>query len=187
MQARWLLVALALVLLGVGACGCGRAAPLPGYVKGDGDNDNDSSNHDDRPIRDYGHAASPADARAMRTLVERYYAAAVAGDAGSVCSLVDATSSHTEALIFPEGLVLELIASQVLSGRSCGSVTAMLLESEHRLLVDELATVKVTSVRVGGSNGFALLAFRTMPERVIPVERVGGVWMVRTLLPSLIP
>ncbi len=175
----WLCICVC-VCASVCVCACGGASQH-GYVKGDGDSDNDNSNHDDRIIRSYGHAADPVETRAVASLVSSYYSAAVAREVGSVCALVDpATGSEG----FPEGFVLELIAPEALRREHCDVVLAAILTYRHKLLVDERASVKLTSVRVRGTNGFALLAFRMMPERVIPVVRVRGHWMVDTLLPS---
>jgi hypothetical protein len=170
-------LAVTLLIVGAGACGGASKAATRAGMAGNGD-------PDDGRIRSYGHMASPADGQAVAGLVKRYYAAAVAGDAAAVCPLIHVNSS--EAVSFPEGFAVELMSS-LLHGRNCVRFVASLLEEAHRRLVAEHASLAVTGVRVSGPTGFALLAFDTLPERVLPVERTRGTWKLATLLPSPVP
>jgi hypothetical protein len=209
MRSLLALPAIVLSIVGVGACGgAGKSAGSPsqaaagaaatsapdaarGYFKGDGDDDEvaGSGDGDDYLTRAYGHSAIAADGRAVTALVERYYAAAVAGDGATACSLVDSSIVRS-----PENLIKALPAeyapasgSAVFRGKSCAQVAAVLFELDRQRLVALVPTLQVTSVRVEGVHGLALLGFKAAPERRIAVEREGGTWKIGALLDSLIP
>jgi hypothetical protein len=201
---RSLLALLATMLLSVGAGACGGASggvgstsqasssatPTGGYVHDDDDADT-GPNHedtDDYRIRGYGHAPSAADERAVTGLVKRYYAAAAAGDGAVGCSLLlirlakDSNLGEAAEKAYPP-------APDVppLHGKSCAQIMSLLFKEDHEQLAADSTTLQVTSVRVNGLHGLALLGFRTTPERQIRVERDGGAWKLDALLDRELP
>ena len=206
-------LAIALLVIGVGACGSGSsgsvshvssyavspssvaatgassAALADGYLRGDDDNDEDAYNHfDDHPTRGYGHPASTVDRRAVRGLVKRYYSAAAEADGATACSLMlprlANESNLGEAAEEIYALALNL---PPLHGKSCAQIMSLLFKEDHKRLAADNATLHVTSVRLEGDNGLALLGFRTTPERKMPVQRERHLWGIDALLDSEIP
>ncbi|MGC2374858.1 MAG: hypothetical protein WA484_13380 [Solirubrobacteraceae bacterium] len=166
---------------GSAATSASGASQPSGYLKDDGDADGDDGqnpanapNDDLAFLATYGHGASPADMRAVTTLVKSYYAAAAAGEAARACSLLDST-----------------LAAGLASGQSqaphgprdrCAASMAPLLRQQHqRLTAEDPATMTVIGVHVKGNLGLAVLGFRTMPEAVIVVEREGSMWKIDAL------
>jgi hypothetical protein len=203
-----LLVLLAIVLLSMGGAACGEGAgsasqvsssassgapavtsSIRGHVRGDDDADGDGYNYeDDHSVRDYGHAASAADVQAVTAAVKRYYAAAVAGDGATACSLV--YSGLAKRSNFSEvvpGAYATASNSSVFRGKTCAQVASLLFELNHQRLTEDVATLEVTGVRVSGAHGLALLAFRRTPERQIAVEHEGGAWKIDGLLDEELP
>jgi hypothetical protein len=158
-----------------------HAARSGGYLKDDGDEDNDDASHPMKAPNDdevlfatYGKQASPADARAVRSLVKRYYAASAAGDAVTACSLLHASLAT--------GLAGQ--SGQGARG-TCAAALSLLLKQQHqRLIAEDVATMVVTKVLVKGNLGLAILGFRTVPESEIVVEREGHTWKVDSLFDS---
>jgi hypothetical protein len=62
-----------------------------------------------------------------------------------------------------------------------------LFRQHRRELADKSATLEVTSVRVQGSHGVALLRFGTTTERRVLVQREGGTWKMGVLLDIGVP
>jgi hypothetical protein len=210
---RWPLVLPVVALLGLSAGACGRAAQgtgssarsasvaaatggaasgtasssrSGGYFIGDGDVDDrgQQSDIDDRGVRGFGHEASAAEVRAVASLIKRYYAAAVAGDSATACSLIH--SSLARSSDFAKAVPSEYApapGSSALRG-SCAQITSLLFKLDHQQLVADAATIRVTGVRVNGALGLALLGFRTTPERHILVKREGRAWKIDELLDS---
>jgi hypothetical protein len=206
------LVALVPVCLGIAACGgrnessaarqgsrgfaraygapaaeSGGAVPYGGYVTGDEDADAASGmqDRDDANVRWYGHESSTAERRAVAAVVRRYIAAAGAGNGAMACSMVYSSLAGSSELsrAVPQEYA-PAPGSSALRGRKCPEVASMLFQLDRRRLVAEVATVQVVSLRVEGSRGWAVLGFRTMPERVIAVAREGRAWKIDGLLDS---
>lgn len=160
-------------------------ATHPGsYLKLDGDLDNDDEPHpvkaeaDELPLlRHSGGKASPADARAISTLVKSFYAASAAVDGARTCSLM-----HT-------GLASALAAQHSeRAHETCAEAMSVLLRREHRrLLSEDVSTMVVISVHVKGDLGLAVLGFRATPESQIVVEREGQAWKIDTLFGTYMP
>jgi hypothetical protein len=166
-----------------------RIAPTKGYLRGDADAD--ETNHkdeDDYSIRTYGHAASAADERAIATLVKRYYVAAAGGDGSIACSLI-----YSGLVMSPNlGEAAEAAYPPApgvppLRGESCARIMSLLFKEDQERLAADINGMEVTSVRVKSNRGLALLGFRTMPERQIPVRREGGTWKMEALLDEELP
>jgi hypothetical protein len=204
------LPSIALLGLGVNACGGKGAGSAPQFsssfaVTGNattstvrpkgsylrGDDDADETNHkdeDDYSTRNYGHAASAGDKRTIVALVKRYYAVAAADDGARACVLIYSSLAKGSNL----GEAAEVAYPPApgvppLRGRSCAQIMSLLFKEDHQQLAADVATIEVTSVRVKGRYGLALLGFRTSPERQIPVRRERGVWKIDTLLDEELP
>ena len=185
------LIALALLSVGAGGCGGSRVKnervsstaavrtsthTVTNTVPARSDNDGDGDGGEDDI--NWGKAASSADSLRVRALVERYYRLAAAGDGAGACALI--LSLYSEE-------IPEIYGAQpdepALRGNSCAVVMSKLFKREHRRLIDDLATLKVTRVRVKGLRGLALLSFRHSRERDIPVHRAeDGSWRISWLL-----
>jgi hypothetical protein len=165
-----------------------RAAPSGGYLRIDGDQDDDDRAHaspavnDDRELFEtYGKSASPADTRAVRKLVQSYYAAALAADGATACSLLHANlAANLAHAAGPDPRK----SSRESAREACVRFMSTLLAQQHQRLADGVPTMLVTSVHVKGDVGLAVLGFRSMPEAEIAVEREGHQWKVDALLDS---
>ena len=209
--ARFLLSCLTIALLSFGVAACGGskvgAASSPqrspddaadatstgGYLREDDDGAEDEGRdhediHDDYSIRKYGHGANEVDDQAVTALVKRYYAAAAAGDGAMGCSLMLASLANESDLgEAAEGAYPPAPGAPVLRGESCGQIVSLLFKEDHERLAADSATMVVIGVRIKRDRGLALLGFRTMPERYIPVQRERGVWRIDSLLDKEIP
>lgn len=137
-----------------------------------------------RLLDTYGAEADNLDKRAVRNAVLRYYAAAVAGDGASGCSLL------ASGLV--EGLVADDRSSAARAGHgtavACASALATIFREQHdRFLADHVTTMKVADVHVKGNTGLAVLDFTTTPESEILLAREGGSWKIDALTNSPLP
>jgi hypothetical protein len=148
----------------------------------DSDRDNDSPtresgnyhDRDDGDVLNYGHAAGARDARAITTFLERYYAAAVAGDGATACSMIYPALARSVAEDYGRYGPLYLRG-----GKTCAAVMALLFEHYH----GELAGgITVTGVRVKGEEAYALLGSTTKPASYAILVRGGGAWKMMGLL-----
>jgi hypothetical protein len=166
-----------------------RIEPTGGYLRGD--DDTDETNHkdeDDHGARNYGHAASAADRRAIAALVKRYYATGVAGDGAAACALIYSGLAKSPNLgEAAEAAYPPAPGVPPLRGESCARIMSLLFKEDHQRLAADIEGIEVTSVRVKGSRGLALLGFRTAPERQIPVRRERGTWKIEALLDKELP
>jgi hypothetical protein len=163
-----------------------HAARFGSYLKNDGDKDSDDARHpmnapnDDQVLfATYGKKASPADARAVTSLVKRYYTAAAAGDGATACSLLHSS------------IATGLAASRSQAGQgvrdTCATSMSLLLKQQHQhLIAEDAATMVVTRVLTKGDIGLAMLGFRTVPESQIVIEREGHTWKVDALFDSYV-
>ncbi len=144
------------------------------YADGDGD----VSHKDDVKILDYGHPANAEDLRKVAALFKRYYAAAVALDGTTACSLI---SSHlVKRLLSGYGQPLDRPPRR---GESCARVTSKLFMARRYLLAIEVAKIKFTGARVAGEKGYVLLRYETLtPETLyMPIHMESGVWKIESL------
>jgi hypothetical protein len=145
----------------------------PGTDADDGDILTKIDSNDDGEIVEYGRPATPAEKLAITTFVKHYFKAAAAGDGAALCSLT--ISNFAEKI--PKYFSKPSTKEPYLYGKTCTEVMSRLFKHRHQLLAKEAAGFEVTGVRVNGNNGFALLAFTTMPERrYISVAREGQAW-----------
>jgi hypothetical protein len=170
------------------ASGSTSATSAPGsYRQDDGDKDNDDSAqpsaslNDDTPLlKAYGKAGSEADKQAVTEVVKSYYAAAVAENGAKACSLLYSTLAS--------GLAVDPGQAGQGKGGTCATAVSALYKSQHaQLVADDVPTMVVTTVRVKGSLGLAVLGFKTMPRSEILLEREGGAWKVDALFNSQMP
>jgi hypothetical protein len=161
-----------------------QTARSGGYLKLDGDTDTDDETpsargNDEGPLlASYGPLASPADTRAITALVKSYYAASVAGDATRVCSLLFVTLA--------DGLAAQPTAGG--THQTCAGPMSLLLDEQHRRLVaEDVPTMRVTTVRVKGKVGLAVLGFRKVPESQIILAREGHAWKIDALFGTYMP
>jgi hypothetical protein len=179
---------LSLLVLANGACGGSRmddrasnatstAPSLSGLV---GDQDRDSSakdyyDSDDSEIRSYGHAASAAEAYAITTLVERYYAAAAAGDAAKACAL----TYYLDVETLPEQYGEPPGPRWLKGAHTCRALLSRVFAHFHSELT---VSVVVTAVRVNGRHADALVGFRRLPAGHVMVHKEGASWKIDGLL-----
>lgn len=206
-----LLFAIALSGASLGACGASKSAdsgarsPIAAtaahvatavpvatsardYTKADRDKDDDigtsSDDTNNNPILDYGHAAGPADRRAITALVKRYYAAAAAGDGTQACSMLYITLSESVAEDQGHESAGPAYQSQ---GTTCPTVMALMFKHFHEQLAAKLPLLKVSRVRLHRHRGVAILSFGSMPERRIAVLRERRTWKIVGLLDGELP
>jgi hypothetical protein len=164
------------------------AGETPGNSSHDNDADFDNDykkeskgyrDSDDSSVVAYGHATNPADWRAIAALVKRYYAAAAADDGATGCSLIYSTFAKAVPEDYGQG------AGPAYSrGTTCPVVMSKTFEHFHSQLA---GPVIVTSVRVSGLEGRALLGSHTMVARYIRVKREHGTWKINQLIGESLP
>jgi hypothetical protein len=174
-----------------------RPEPAKSYRTGDNDVDDEHGEDpklsgaltDDYPLTLYGHAAGAVERRQIASVVQRYYAAAVAADGARACSLLYSRLARDPSLTrtVPEDRFSYPARVRVSPGESCARVLSRLFERNHQALLREAPTLQVTAVRVHGVHAVAVLGFKTAPEHWMAVIREGAVWKVHTLLGILLP
>jgi hypothetical protein len=199
--------AVALLGAGVGACGDARThsgsasrtsssrgvavaaavpttASSPGALPGDEDGDEVGGrgyyDSDDDTIRHFGHVASAADARAIRGLVGRYYAAAAAGDGKGACALTRPLSRET----IPEEYGRPPGPPYLRGVSTCARLLSLVFGRFHALLS---VPPQVQAVRVEGDHADALVGFRAIAAGLVKARRERGVWEIEGLLASPLP
>jgi hypothetical protein len=190
---RQSLAVLAAALLSIAAiaCGAGRVAgsssPARGYSKQDGDYDFDEAGYHGSPVNDdlsllatYGSRATPAETRTVTTLLERYYAASVAGDGARACSLLSTSLAA--------GLASATSQPVRGAGTTCAGPMSLLLERQHaQLAAKDVATMTVIAVYTKGDIGLAVLGFRTTPQSEMILARERGAWRINALFDGIMP
>jgi hypothetical protein len=153
----------------------------------DVDNDFDGKGHglydkDDGEFSDLGHAASGAQRSTIAALVVRYFALAAAEDGAAACPMVLPSLAN--------GVPEEFGRSPsppYMRGTTCAVVLSKLFRLNHRQVAVERATLKIADVRVDHDRGFALLRFKGLPNRFMPVTLVAGAWKMGGLLEEELP
>jgi hypothetical protein len=135
---------------------------------------------DDRGVLTFGHAASSADTRAIAAVVERFYAAAAAGEGATACASM--VSSVARAV--PNDYRQAPGPSYLYGGRTCRAVMSRAFKYLRREMT---FAVEVSGARVNGDEGIALLGSRTMPASEIRVRREHGVWKIDALFGAALP
>jgi hypothetical protein len=207
-----LLALTALVAVAAGLCACGGAGstvtktvkgpdpddeetttvtvsgPAPLEARADADKDNDiGAAYDDKSNKqalDFGRAASPPEQRAIKALVKRYYATALAENGARGCSMLYSTLAEAA----PEDDSREPGTPAYMHGATtCAEVLRDLFKHYHAQLAAELPKLEVTRVRLEEHHGFAFLGFGTLPERKISVQREGRVWKLSQIYDEELP
>jgi hypothetical protein len=136
--------------------------------------------NDDQSVRAYGHAVSATDKHALTAVVERYYAAAAAGDGATACSLIKPSFARA----IPEDYGQAPGPAYLRGAKTCPAVMSLLFRHSHGQLT---GAIEVTGVRVMGNQAFVLLDSMTVPASFINVERTGGAWRIVGLLGRPLP
>ncbi|MFZ1926565.1 MAG: hypothetical protein WAU42_10525 [Solirubrobacteraceae bacterium] len=148
------------------------------HDKNDRDNDSDHNNDDAKNLN-YGSAASPTELRETRSLVRRYYAAAVAANGAQACALL--------VPFFAESVVEQYGHLPSASGRTCAAVMSKIFRNYHAQIASKNATLRIPDVRVQNERALVILEFPSIPEvRQIHLRRIGDKWRLLELLDSII-
>jgi hypothetical protein len=158
-----------------------------GTVREDGDNDVDGRpgrlyDGDDDAVRHFGRLASPADARAIATLVKRYYSFAALDDGAGVCSLMVKTMADTvaEDLGQPPG-------PPQLRGHTCAIVMGKVFRHNRSLLGVYETDLQIIRAGVEGNRALVVLGFGKLPARQIVAVRDRGEWRLAARVDSEMP
>ena len=132
---------------------------------------------DDEHIDAYGRDAAGAERQQIVDLVKRYYAAIVAGEGATACSLLIPALASSAAEDYgqapgPPGL----------RGKTCRVVLSKLSRNVSGQPPAALKAVKVTGVRVRGDRGFVQLSSPAMPTGEIGIEHLGASWRLEALI-----
>lgn len=171
---RALSALLAAALLGMGCTACGEGS------KGAGAAPHGRYDGDDSEILSYGQAASPADARMIVALVERYYAAAAAGNAAGACALTYFILAET----LPEDYGGPPGPQYLRGAMTCQAVLSRVFAHFHTQLVRPMT---VTGVRVDGDLAYVVLSSTTMAPGYMEAKREGSVWKIDRVLAAPLP
>jgi hypothetical protein len=202
-----LLALLATALLSAGAYACGGAAtgahsashvstsapakdsttaassesPLADTTA-DSDRDNDVGAPDDdtrnTSALDFGHAADASERRTITAFVKRYYAAALAQDGATGCSMIYSTLAEA----IPEDYSQTPGVPYMHGAKTCAAAMTLLFKHYHPLLVLEVPKLDVRRVGLEERQGLVLLSFGRLPERTISVKQEGRKWKMSALL-----
>jgi hypothetical protein len=157
-----------------------------GYIVGDDDTDDLYHGHKDYDdaVRHFGREAVGGQLRAVDALARRYYAVAASGDGATGCRLLARSIARRhdfKSIVPPE--YAQVADSSLFRDRSCAQVESLLFGLSRRTIAAAAkGTLVVTSLRVRGRHGFALLSFKTLPERQLPVLKEGRTWRIDALL-----
>jgi hypothetical protein len=134
---------------------------------------------DDYDILAFGRAANQNETKAITKLLKNYYAAAASHDGRMACSLM--STAAAEATIEIYGPDREPFGSH---RKTCAAVTTSLFRHFHRQMTVDSATMWVRSIRLGPSLGYAILSFRSHPDRHMILYRESGSWRIDAALDS---
>lgn len=151
----------------------------------DNDSDNKSGSYydsDDAPVRELGRPAGTAERRAVTTRVEEYFAAAATENGAVGCSLILPSLARA----VPQN-VGQPPGPPYYRGTTCAMVLTKVFKRNHRQMAAYAAQLTVTGVRLSRESSVAVLGFRSLPGRYIPVERKSGRWWIDALLDDELP
>jgi hypothetical protein len=157
------------------------------YGDEDADQDNDRLDNrgrgyydpDDAPVRDYGHAASAVQARALLAAVGEYARAAAAEDGTRACELLAPEIAHLSLLYGQPG------GTAYLRGAStCPQVMTRQFAHLHGELEGPLYAI---AERVSGHQAKVLVGSRADPATAYALVLLQGRWRVQELLPRPLP
>jgi hypothetical protein len=134
---------------------------------------------DDQRISAFGHAAGPADMRAIATLFERYQAAATANDGARVCALI--YTIFQKAIPEDYGRAPGPVYAR---GGTCSAVMTKILQHTHSHFS---VRWRIASTRVGGNSGFLLLGSKNAPASYLVLHRERAAWRIGSLVIDPLP
>jgi hypothetical protein len=168
------------------------SSTTPSKARGatDGDDIDDSGAYnspgeteDDNEVTNYGREANSNDLHTATAFAKLYFAAAVANDGATACSLM--LPKLAKAIPGGYGKAPDPI---YMRGNTCTEVMTKFFEHRHQLLLKEAAGLEVTGVRRTTRTAFILLAFKGIRERrYMGVEQAGHTWKLEALLDSEYP
>ncbi|HEX5309671.1 MAG TPA: hypothetical protein VFW38_11390 [Solirubrobacteraceae bacterium] len=129
-------------------------------------------------IHSYGHEPPPRERQQIVAMVNRYYAAIVAGNGAAACRLLypQIEKAVPEDYGKPPG-------PPALKGKTCAAVISKLAKHVENQPLADLATTKVTGVRIKGEEGFVQLTASETPTAEIPIQRIhGGGWRLEAIV-----
>jgi hypothetical protein len=135
---------------------------------------------DDKATFAYGHPANTAVRRATGRVLERYYAAAAAGDGVSACSLLPSDLARS----VPEAYGQGAGPAYLRGGKTCQAVMSMLFKHFHGQLVE---APTVVGVLIQGDRAQVVLSSRRMRASHVFLQRQGSSWKVDELLGQALP
>lgn len=124
---------------------------------------------DGQVIRLGGPQADSADRRAIKALVERYFAAASADNGRRACAMLAPGSARK----VPRYANSWSAPAYMRGGRTCAATMDRLFRHFHHRLSSR---VVVTDVRSRGGRALAVLGSKTMPARDVEEVRERGAW-----------
>lgn len=161
-----------------GASGSSTSIGVPAGDQ-DGDSPNDKAfDKDDSFVTTFGHAAGPADHKAIVDLVTRYYAAIAKDDGARACRLLFFVIVESA----PETYGQTAFDATAGRGQQCGAVMSKVFKGSHAQLVAESRHLKVMAIRTQGKRAWVLLRFGPDSVRRLIAYREGSSWKVGELL-----
>lgn len=201
MRGAFVLLIIGVVAAAAGGCGAGRkvrvasrrppvertsATPYLGDQDGEveeGVSSEGFRDADDRRYTAYGHPATQRDARAIATVVDRYYSATDAGDGRKACLLMTAGLAQAIAAKYPSPPQIQMASARAGAPerrvkperRTCSSGMAFLFAHFPNQL---RARVVVVGVRVLDRHAYALVGSRNIRASFVTLYREPGGWRV---------
>lgn len=167
-------------------------ADNPGDTDGNGDidpEDEDSDyptrasykfpDEDDKTVFAYGHRSSAAQAKAIASVVKRYFAYAAAGDGSGACSLLLPSIAGSMSEAYGQGA-----GSSSPSAKTCQALLTGLFKASREELSEAITVVEV---RVKGVNSQVVIGSRKMRSASTILTRQGGVWKIEQVLGRTLP
>lgn len=146
-----------------------------GQTDGDGDRDGPRvlgiADSDDAPIRAFGSTADAAKRAAVASLVRDYYDAAAKSDGAAACTVLYSDLAHEMAVNNSRPST-----PGYLRGNTCAVVMTKLFRHNLSQMRRFDASASVTSVRVRGDRGFAIVHYEGLPDREFNLRREGKAW-----------
>ncbi len=128
-------------------------------------------------ISTFGHEASEPDKAEITSVVDRYYAAVLADDGTIACTLI--TPELAKGVPEDYGRAPN---PAYMRGTTCPQVLSGLFKSLDGQNSTDLATTKVTGVRLMDNHGFAQLSSKTTPTAQVAVVHEGTKWKLSVVI-----
>jgi hypothetical protein len=157
------------------------------YRKVDKDKDNDIyAPYDDsnnNAAFHFGEAAEAAELRTITALVKRYYTIALADKGAKACTMLYSPLAEAAAEDYgqPGG------PAYARGAKTCQAVLSDVFHHYHAQLAAEVPKLAVSTVRLQGRRGYAMLKFGHFAERELAVEREGSTWRLAAFMDNELP